>query len=204
MTGCAWPWPGFGALLALAGCAAAPPPAGPAPGSHPPPPAQNAAADGSYDWHGLLVVPFGTVLKASPVPLHEVLLFHDEAQSAAADPQDCYTVDGAPPRFLGAAPDEYLLCFGHDRLNRIDASVRLALAQAGQTFAHACAVWSKNATPTAGSDRRCAGRDDGIDFSARLADLPGQADTRLSMTLSPAVPDDPAAGAPVGRPVAVP
>jgi hypothetical protein len=186
--------PSVAALLALTACAAAPPATGPAPGSRPTslPAAQSAGADRSYDWHSLLIVPFGTVLKASPIRLHEVLLFHDEddARGGAADPQDCYTVDGEPPRFLGAAPEDYLLCFGHDRLNRIDASVRLANTQAGPTFARACALWLKTSTPAAGTDRRCAGRDEGVDFTARLADLPGQADARLSMTLSPAAAGD--------------
>jgi hypothetical protein len=195
------PAPSLAALLALAACAGAPPAPGPVPGSRAAslPSAQSGGADGSYDWHGLLIVPFGTVLKASPVRLHEVLLFHDAAQSPAADPQDCYAVDGAPPRFLGAAPEDYLLCFGHDRLNRIDASVRVANAQAEQTFARACALWLKSSTPAPGTDRRCAGRDAGVAFSARLADLPGESDARLSMTLSPVAADD-AAGAAVPVP----
>ena len=31
-----------------------------------------AVTDVWYDWHGLLIMPFGTLLKDSPVPLHEV------------------------------------------------------------------------------------------------------------------------------------
>jgi hypothetical protein len=138
-------------------------------------------------------------LKASPIPLHEVLLFHDESQSASGiDNKDCYTVDGAPPRFLGHEPEEYLLCFGHDRLNRIDASVRVAAAGAEQTFARGCAVWLKNATPTSGSNRLCQGRDGGIEFSARMGDIPGGTESRLSMTLSNGVEGDAMGAAPPG------
>src|ERR1700685_1311071 len=41
-------------------------------------------ADESYDWHALLIAPFGSVLKDIPVALHEVLLFRDDARGAAA------------------------------------------------------------------------------------------------------------------------
>jgi hypothetical protein len=187
---------GAAGLLALAACASTPPTNGHTqanpPASAPAPAQDGTVADASYDWHGLLLAPFGTRLKASPIPLHEVLLFHDESQSAAGadngaaggDPKDCYTVDGAPPRFVGHKPEEYFLCFRHDRLNRIDASVRLAAAQAEQTFVRACAIWLKEATPTAGISSVCEGRDGGIAFSARLGDIPGETEARLSMTLS--------------------
>ena len=39
--------------------------------------------DASYDWHGLVLAPFGTLLKESPIALHEVLLFHEEPRGAA-------------------------------------------------------------------------------------------------------------------------
>ena len=38
--------------------------------------------DASYDWHGLLIAPFGSVLKDIPLTLHEVLLFRDEAHGS--------------------------------------------------------------------------------------------------------------------------
>ena len=63
------------AILALAACAAAPKPVAAPPA---PPP-----LDASYDWHVLLVAPFGSVLKDVPLTLHEVLLFRDEARTAA-------------------------------------------------------------------------------------------------------------------------
>ena len=52
--------------------------------------------DASYDWHVLLVAPFGSVLKDIPLTLHEVLLFRDEAHgAAAADDAECYAADAA-------------------------------------------------------------------------------------------------------------
>src|SRR3981081_818017 len=88
-----WPLPAA-ALWTLAACAVskheiAPPPPAPPP------------LDASYDWHVLLVAPFGSVLKDVPLTLHEVLLFRDEAHAAsAADELECYAVDGKRPRFI--------------------------------------------------------------------------------------------------------
>ena len=150
-----------------------------------------APTDVSYDWHGLMLVPFGTLLKSSPIRLHEVLLFHDESQGAGtADVKDCYTVDGAPPRFLGRDAEEYFLCFRHDSLNRIDASVRVEAAEGERIFVGACAMWLKNATPKAGTTALCEGRDGEIVFSARLSDNPGETAARVSMTLTTAAEAD--------------
>src|SRR5258706_12544290 len=107
-------------LLMLAACASPPPK------DHPPEvrPAQNdAAADASFDWHPLVVAPFGMRLVDSPIRLHEVLLFHDESLgSADIESKDCYAIEGTPPTFVGRRPDEYLMCFEHDRLSRTNAS----------------------------------------------------------------------------------
>jgi len=98
--------------------------------------------DDSFDWHGLVVVPFGVMLKESPLPLHEVLLFRDASRPAAdADNKDCFAIDTAPPRFLGRTPDQYMMCFDHDRLNRVEASVQMTAAEAPPVFARACALW---------------------------------------------------------------
>jgi hypothetical protein len=162
--------------------------------------------DSSYDWRGWLVAPFGAVLKSVPIPLHEVLLFRDDAQggsgSDTAAAPECYAADAPAPKIFGRAPEEYLLCFTHDRLSRIQASVRLPTAQASTEFAAACASWLKNATPaassadatapdspvagspdteTAGSESpaaaACEGRDGTVHFKARLEEEPGPAET---------------------------
>jgi hypothetical protein len=144
------------ALLATLVACHAPSPRVAAPDRMPPPPAAHEPLDASYDWHGLLIVPFGSVLKDIPVALHEVLLFRDEVRGATAadDPADapaadaeCYAADAPAPRFVGRMPDEYLLCFRQGRLSRIQASVRLTAAEAPDIFAAACAGWSKNVAP---------------------------------------------------------
>jgi hypothetical protein len=175
-------------LLMLAACASPPPKA------HPPEagPAQNdAAAKASFDWHPLVVAPFGTRLVDSPIRLHEVLFFREQSQGPAEiESKDCYAVDGTPPAFIGQAPDEYLMCFEHDRLDRIDASVRIAAADAPRVFGRACALWLGNAQPLTKADDACEGRDGDIAFSARLIVVPGENTADLLMTLSDAAKSD--------------
>jgi hypothetical protein len=178
------------------------------------PPDTHAPSDDSYDWHGLLIVPFGSVLKDIPLRLHEVLLFRDEAHGtaapdaaaaddAAAVASECYAADATAPRFLGRAPEEYLLCFKQNRLSRIQATVRLTAAEAPDVFAAACAGWLKNvapvtanapvtaitSAPTAETQRAaapagvaCEGREGAIHFSARLEEQ----EPALSITLNSA------------------
>jgi hypothetical protein len=203
------------ALLATLVACHTPTPRVRVPDRAPAPPNTHEPDDGSYDWHGLLIAPFGSVLKDIPVALHEVLLFRDEAHStataddAATVEAECYAADAPVPRFIGRSPDEYMLCFKHDRLSRIQASVRLTTAQASDVFAAACADWLKNAataTTSAGAPNAeaqsaaapigaaCEGRDGAIHFSGRLEEEPGQAgmpqtETALSLTLDS--PSDP-------------
>jgi hypothetical protein len=190
------------AMLAPVMACHAPSPRTTAPDRAPPPPAAHVPADTSYDWHDLLIAPFGSVLKDIPIKLHEVLLFRDEthggaaADSASAADAECYATDAPAPRFVGRIPDEYVLCFRQDRLSRIQASVRLTAAEAPEIFAAACADWSKNAAsknaaPAASGieapavDVRndaapigaaCGGRDGAIRFRGRLEEEPGQAE----------------------------
>ncbi len=181
----------------LAACAASP-------ATRPPPGARDApsppgapAPDASYDWHALEGAPFGRPLKDSGIPMHEVLMFHDADVAGVPGFNDCYSVDGAPPRFLGTLPDEYLLCFEHDRLARIEASVLLPSGEAAQTFARACALWLKVAAPPAGAVL-CEGREAAVAFSARLAGRPDESGTRVSMTLTAGVDPGAADDAPRG------
>ena len=160
-------------LLTLSGCASAPKPA--APLEQPP-----APLDASYDWHVLLVVPFGSVLKDVPLTLHEVLLFRDEAQGAApADELECYAVDGTRPLFVARSPSEYLLCFKHDRLTRVEASVRLPADDAARIYADACGLWIKNAQATT---EECAGLQSGVTFAGRFENEPDES-AQLSIQL---------------------
>ena len=148
-----------GAVLMLAACAASQPkpvvPPEPAP----------APLDASYDWHVLLVAPFGSVLRDVPLTLHEVLLFRDEAQHAApADELECYAVDGTLPRIVARSPSEYLLCFKHDRLSRVEATVRLPADQ-------------------------CTGSEGGITFAGHFENEPDESAT-LTIQLDAAEPAD--------------
>jgi hypothetical protein len=161
-----------GAVLMLAACAASVP----KPAAPPAPVPVNL--DASYDWHVLVVAPFGSVLKDVPMTLHEVLLFRDEGETAAsADELECYAVDGARPRFVARSPSEYLLCFKHDRLSRIEATVRLPADEAARIFADACGLWMKNAQPTS---EECAGSEDGTTFAGHFE---SQADESAQLTI---------------------
>jgi hypothetical protein len=181
------------ALLVPVVACHAPPPRVAAPDRTPPPLAQ-VPADASYDWHGLLIAPFGSLLRDIQVALHEVLLFRDEAHggaaadNASAADAECYATDTPPPRFVGRIPDEYLLCFRQDRLSRIQASVRLTVAEAPGVFAAACAGWLNAEVQSAGA---CEGRDGAIRFRGRLEEEPDRAqvpqtESILSITLDSA------------------
>ena len=170
-------WLPAAALVALAAChASAPRVTVPQRAPEPPRP---LPADATYDWHVLLVLPFGVTLKDIPLTLHEVLLFRDQAHgTGAGDDAECYAPDGPAPRFIGSTPDEYLLCFKHDRLARVEASVRLSDTQPTDIFAAACEDWLRHATPASadagapGADTTgsgsCEGSDGAVRFNARF------------------------------------
>ena len=158
------------AIPVLAGCAAAPPKAAPPPVAAPQP------LDHSYDWHVLVTAPFGTVFKDMPFALHEVLLFRDDAKRSEGDAGECYAIDGTAPSFISRVPDEYLLCFKHDRLAHIEATVRVPRDMAAQLFGDACALWFKHAAlpppvvsaATESSPAVCSGQEGTTQFSGRL------------------------------------
>jgi hypothetical protein len=162
------------AAMLLAACAAPLPKPAPLPPAPPP-------LDASYDWHVLLVAPFGSVLRDVPLTLHEVLLFRDEARSAsAADQLECYAVDGERPRFIARPLAGYLLCFKQDRLSRIEATVRLPPDESAQIFADACGMWRKSGQPAA---EGCAGTDAGIAYSGHIDSEPDGAETQMTVQL---------------------
>ena len=164
-------------MLALSACASAP--------KSPPPPAPVAAApvlDASYDWHGLLLLPFGTVLKDVPFTLHEVLLFRDASHAEQGDDAECYAMEQAAPRFLARTPGQYLLCFSHDRLARVEASVNLPQDEAARIFSDACGLWMKTAAAAAGPGA-CAGRDGAIGYDGRLEQNADRTESPLTIRL---------------------
>jgi hypothetical protein len=152
--------------------------------------------DASYDWHVLLIAPFGSVLKDIPLATHEVLVFRDEERSAsAADDAECYAANGTGLRFMARSPSSYMLCFNHGKLSRIEATVRLPQSEAAQIVASACALWMKNAqapsaAASAGSERSegsqaCEGADGGIAFAAHIEREPNEEDAQLTIQLDP-------------------
>ena len=190
-----WAVPAVMAIM-LGACAASKPQVAP-----PPPP----PLDASYDWHVLLIAPFGSVLKDIPLAVHEVLVFRDEAhsESPAGDPE-CYAVSGTGPRFLRRSPSSYLLCFNRGKLSRIEATVRLPEKESAQVVADACDLWTKNAhapntAASAGPERAqgsaapedsaaCEGADDGIAFAAHIEREPNEEDAQLTVRLDAADP----------------
>ncbi len=182
------------------GCASSPHPSPSAGPSVPPPRAPTQAPpSASYDWRPLIVVPFGTLLKDMPLALDEVLMFHDAGGTSATggpaagvpaagpandvESGDCFSLNGSsPPQFLGRRPDPYLLCFEHDRLHRIEASVQLAAGDAAQLLDALCAQWLGSADDRARTPDGCAGSDGGVRLSVRIA--PGaESSATLSITL---------------------
>jgi hypothetical protein len=175
------------AALLLAACAGSNSKPAPTPVQSAPKPV--VSLDPSYDWQVLVAAPFGTLLKDVPLPVHEVLLFKDEAHSdSAPDDAECYAIDGTPPRFIDRKPSAYLLCFTHDRLSRIQATVDLPDSQAAQVFADACGLWLKHAAqgagpPPAPGSAACDGSGAAVAFSSRLETQPDHADALLSIKL---------------------
>src|ERR1700736_4077402 len=169
-----WAGPAAAALMA-AGCATPKPQIAAALPTPPP-------LDASYDWHVLLIAPFGSVLKDIPLTVHEVLVFRDEAHVAGpTDDPECYAVNGTAPRFMARSPSLYMLCFKHGRLARIEAVVRLPERESERIFADACAMWTKN-TPTPNT-QGCEGSDSGTAFAARMEKAPDEADPQLTLPL---------------------
>ena len=181
-------------LIAVASCAAPPPRTArpqlvlPERALLAPPKGGLPSTDESHSWRTLLPAPFGSTLKELPFTVHEVLLFRDQAQAGAPEEAECYASDAPAPRLLGVTADEYLLCFKHDRLSRVQAAVPLPVARAPAQFAALCAEWLKSAP--SGNDRACEGRDGSVRFLARLIADPDDQESAVSVVLD-AVPDEP-------------
>lgn len=166
----------------LQGCAApraAPAPAVAAPAAGSPPAV-------SFDFGPLVLAPFGTAFKDVPGPLTEVLIFHQPDARRTGEDADCFR-PSVTISFLGRAPTDHLLCFDHDRLQRIEAAVALPAPEAPALFAAACADWQRGNPPVAPERDACEGRQGDVAFSAHRADDPDGAAATISITLA-AVP----------------
>jgi hypothetical protein len=129
-----------------------------------------AAAAPADDWHALLMLPFGTLLRDVPFPLDEVVVFHDSVSPAGGrEDHECYTPRGTePPRLFGRPVEGYSLCFSADRLNRIEASVSLPAESASAQFAAACARWQHAGIPGIATADRCDAQDGTTRLDGRL------------------------------------
>jgi hypothetical protein len=167
----------------LEGCAASAPARGSAPTSPSAAPAVAASAPVvSHDFTALVLAPFGTAFQDVPVPLTEVLVFHQPDARRTSEDADCFRPN-VVVSFLGRAPTDHVLCFDRDRLKKIEASVALPAAEAPALFAAACAEWRRGNPPTALEPDACDGRQGDIAFSARRTDGPDSAATTVSITL---------------------
>ena len=162
----------------LAGCAASVPARGSAPAAVTP--AGPAAV--SDDFRPLVLSPFGTAFKDVPVPLTEVLVFHQPESRRTSEDADCFRPN-VVVAFLGRAPADHLLCFDHDRLKRIEASVVLPAAEAPALFTAACTDWRRGNPASAPESDACAGTQGDIAFDARRTDGPDAAAATVSITL---------------------
>ena len=145
----------------------------------------SAAAAPTDDWHALMIVPFGTLLRDVPYRLDEVVVFHDSAGAAAGrEDHECYTLrGGAPRRLFGQPVEQYSLCFSADRLNRIEASVSLPAESAPAQFAAVCAKWQRTGTPGTSSSDSCQNRDGATELDARLTVSAASTQPAVSITL---------------------
>ena len=116
----------------------------------------------------------------------------EAGRAAPADELECYAVDGERPRFVARSPSPYLLCFKHERLARIEATVRLPGEGAAKIFADACGLWLKKPLE---SSEECAGSEGGIAFAGHFESEPDES-AQLTIQLDAADPAhraDPAA-----------
>jgi hypothetical protein len=168
----------------LSGCAGSAPARGSAPSAATAAPAPPLV---SHDFSGLVLVPFGTSFKDVSVPLTEVLVFHQTDGARGREDGDCFRPN-VVVSFLGRAPTDHLLCFDHDRLEKIEAAVALPAAQAPALFAAACADWQRGAAAAAQGPDACEGRQQDIAFSAHRTEGPDPDAATVSITLMSASP----------------
>jgi hypothetical protein len=161
-----------------------------APPASPRLPPAAAAEDASYDWHGLVTVPFGTAFAALYEGLHEVLQFRDATQGGATNTaqdalegDECYRSNAPGPRFVGQVTTDYLWCFLHDHLERIAAVVRLPSADVPAVFERYCTRWLEHADDAERAATHCTGRDGALVFSARLQGTGPDSTTDLAIVV---------------------
>ena len=141
------------------------------------------------DWRRIPTAPLGTTLAALYSGLHEILYFQ-AAQQAADSPDagegaaaDCYRSNGPSPRVLNHGSDDYVLCFEHDRLARVEAVLRLPTDEARELTQRLCDAWLRDGISGTRSEDSCAARAGDAAFRLRWAAVDGDTGTALTITV---------------------
>jgi hypothetical protein len=107
--------------------------------------------------------------------LHEILYFQD-AHPAADPPEpgeralttDCYRPNGPLPKILNHVTEDYVLCFRHDRLARVEADLNLPAETAGALARRLCDAWLQGSLAGIRSEAACSDRGSDAAFRVRL------------------------------------
>jgi hypothetical protein len=151
-------WMAAVCMVGLVACSA--PPVQTVVAAAPAPVAAARALPPGDDWRSLLPVPFGSTVSQIPFALKEVLLFQGENRNAnESDEAECYSKSGVPLTFRGIQADDYVLCFVHDRLFRVETVLRLPKDVPADTFSHWCDEWLTGLNGVDRNADHCEGRD---------------------------------------------
>jgi hypothetical protein len=117
------------------------------------------------DWREIPVAPLGTELAVLHSGLHEILYFQDTHPAveppAPGEPgvaADCYRANGPLPRVLNRGSRDYVLCFMHDRLARVEAVLDLPAAEAQTLAQRLCDAWLPGSLTSTRSEESCSGQ----------------------------------------------
>lgn len=168
-------------LVAASACTSGPP--------RPPNTGTGASVPGANlaDWSEIPLAPLGTELAALYSGLHEILYFQgavrtgnspDLGEGVAAD---CYRSNGPVPRVLNHNGEDYVLCFSHDRLARVEAVLRLPADEARALAQRACDAWLPASLATTRSEDSCGGRRGDAAFRLRRYALDAQIGSAVSI-----------------------
>jgi len=188
-------------LAWVSACASGPP--RPATAGAPPGPATAVP-----DWQEIPVAPLGTTIAAMHPGLHEILYFQSprsadgsadgsaDAPAGAGDvgaATDCYRANGPLPSVLNHASEDYVLCFLHDRLARVEAVLNLPAAEARALEQRLCEAWLPGSLASVSGDDVCGGRRGAAAFRVLLRSLKSDSGAALSIVVYTAavVPSSP-------------
>lgn len=163
------------------------------------------------DWRDLLVAPFGSARKDIHRAMHETFLFDavpgasmtsadnkspepagvEASSNLAATDEECFSLSRDLPQMFRIAPDSYVLCFYHDHLVRVEASLPVASLKVASVWEEICSRVAKlNPETLAEISHTCEGRHASVIFRAAWPDasLPNDASAPNAMPPSSAAP----------------